>query len=238
MTFSFFKTLGLPFLLILSGFLFLHCNRTIDSILPHTELIFPNEAGKFSISIVIDTTYNSAGPLEETFYKREELQGLEQDLDGRMVRKIQTWRSDVSLGTSYDFKISKLYTQYYDSTETGTRFAERIEENKRYLILKFPVSEGIKWNGNLYNILDAQEYEYTHVDTTVTVRGISFANCVVVTQKDNQEGLIRKEFAYEIYAPEIGRIKKYDRTLVFDGPNGEFNPSESRIYLEEIVEHN
>jgi hypothetical protein len=196
------------------------------------------EPGKYRISLVVDTTFNAAGPVTDIFYKKEELEGIEVDLEGRTVRKLQTYRSELAAGTSFEFVPYRLYTQYIDSAGPGSRYAERIEENKRFIVLKFPVSPGIRWNGNLYNLLRAQEYTYSNVDSTVTVQGITYENCVVVIQKDNQNGLIRKEFAYEIYAPNIGRIKKYDQTLVFDGANGEFNPSESYVYIEEVLEHN
>lgn len=232
------RSATLSLLLLISGLFFLHCNRVIDDILPHTELIFPSEPGKFRISLVIDTTYNSAGPVVDTYYKKSELEGTEVDLTGRTVRKLQTYRSDISLGSNYNFIPYRLYTQYIDSAGPGTRYAELIEENNRFLVLKFPVSPGISWNGNLYNILGTQEYTYSEVDSTVTVQGKTYENCVVVIQKDNQDGLIRKEFAYEIYAPNIGLIKKFDQTLVFDGANGEFNPSESYIFQEEMLENN
>ena len=225
-------------LILLSGLLFLHCNRTIDDILPHTERIFPMEPGKYRISLVIDTTFDAAGPVVDTYYKKEELGGAEVDLEGRTVRRLQTYRSEVASGSNYNFVPYRLYTLYLDPEGPGVRYAERMEENKRYLVLKFPVSPGIRWNGNLFNILNSQVYQYRQVDSTVVIRDHTYDNCVVVIQKNNLNGLIRKEFAYEIYAPEVGRIKKVDRTLVFDGANGEFNAAQSYIYIEEVLEHN
>ena len=238
-----------PFLLfitlLLSAFVSGNCNRVREGILPHTELIFPIESGKYRISLVTDTTYTTAGlnaPQVERYYKKEETGEIEQDLDGRNLHKIHVFESEFDLGQNYDFNQTRVWAQYKPDNPVGDYFAERIEENRRILILKFPVYPDISWNANLYNSLGNQsaynEYYYQEVDTTVVVQGKTYEHCVMVVH-ENTDGFIRKSFAYEIYAPEVGLIKKYRNTLVMDGPPGkEFNPDESRIYLEELVEHN
>ncbi|TAE50076.1 MAG: hypothetical protein EAZ89_12870 [Bacteroidetes bacterium] len=217
---------------------FFACNRVKDYIEPHTLLIFPTDPGHFRISLVQDTTYDTGGPVPAAYYKKEVNGGLETDLTGRTIQAIEIFRSPEELGQNYQFTLSRVWAQYIEPVEGQNYYAERIEENVRTLILKFPVYEGIRWNGNLYNNRGVQEYKYGNIDTTVVVRGRSFPNCVVVIQKADTSGFINKKFAYEIYSPEIGLVKKYDRSLVFDGPNGEFNPDKSRIYVEEIIENN
>ena len=216
-----------------------------EGVLPHTELIYPVEIGKYRVSVIADTTYTTAGinaPEVEQYYKKEEIGETELDLSGRELHKIHVFRSEFDLGTNYDFVQNRVWALYKPQNIIGDYFAERIEENQRILVLKFPVYEGISWNGNLYNSLGEQssynEFFYQNIDTTVVVQGVTYENCVVVIH-ENTDGFIRKSFAYEIYAPNIGLIKKYRNTLVMDGPPGkEFNPDESRIYLEELVEHN
>ncbi|MEM7375140.1 MAG: hypothetical protein AAF587_41485 [Bacteroidota bacterium] len=231
------------FLLSLLALSLTFCNEVKEVIEPHTWTILPQEEGKYRILQVWDTTFNTAGisqPEVDIYYKKEELGGEEVDLLNRPIRLINVYRSDLDLGTNYEFQIDRVWSQFIDPQSGTDYFAERIEENDRILILKFPVSTGISWNGNLFN--DRQVgtgiFEYGDTDTTVVIQGMSFDNCVMVIHSADTNNLINNRFAYEIYAPEIGLIKKYDKTIVNDGPNGEFNSSKSRIYIEEIIEHN
>lgn len=227
-----FWVLGL-FLLLMA------CEQDKPYVLPHTPLIFPNQAGVQRISYVEDTTFNSAGidqPVVDLYFKWEQLAGEETDLTGRNLRLVDVHRSVVRFDSSYAWEYDRRWAQYFEPQPSGNYYAERIEQNRRTRVLKFPVFPGVSWNGNLFNEQATEEFFYQNVDTTVVVRGRGFDNCVVVVQAADTTGFITDRFAYEIYAPEIGLIKKYDRTLVFDGPNGEFNPDRSYIYREEIVE--
>ena len=228
-------------LLIFSPLFFLQCERVKENILPHTDLIFPLEEGKYRITLVNDTTFTTAGinsPSTESYYKRETNGKTETDLLGRETTLLQVDRSDFERGLDFDFTPDRVWIQYRPIDEESSHFAERIEENQRILVLKFPVFTNISWNGNQFNTEGVEEFYYANVDTSVTVQGQTFENCVMVIQ-EKTNGLIRESFKYEIYAPEVGLIKKYIRTIVNDGPPGEeFNPDESRIYLEELVEHN
>jgi len=231
----------LIYLLLICSVSFLQCERVKENIPPHTELIFPLESGKYRISVVYDTTFTTAGinaPSTDAYYKRESNGKKEEDLLGRAITLLQVEKSDFSLGQNYDFIPTRVWSQYKPTEPEGSYFVERIEENQRFLILKFPVFTNISWNGNQFNTLGTEEFYYSNIDTTVSVQGKTYENCVVVIQ-ENVDGLIRKSLKYEIYAPEVGLIKKYINTIVNDGaPGEEFNPDESRIYLEEIIEHN
>ncbi|MEO0471284.1 MAG: hypothetical protein AAF206_16765 [Bacteroidota bacterium] len=225
----------LPFLILLlfAAVFLTHCNRVKDVIPPYTLTIFPMEEGDSRVTYVEDTTFDTRGPVPDVYFKRERIANAEEDLLGRSIRRVEVFRSDSILNTDFIWKIDRVYAHYFEPQENGDFFAERIEENQRILILKFPVFEGVKWNGNLFNNLGVQEFKYQVTDTTVNIRGQTYENCVMVVQKADTSGFINDKFAYEIYAPEIGLIKKFDRTLVFDGPQGQFNPDKSRIYVEE-----
>ncbi|RMG59999.1 MAG: hypothetical protein D6722_21420 [Bacteroidetes bacterium] len=233
------RTRSLLLLCLPVSLLLLHCERDKEVILPHTYEIFPQTEGLTRISLVADTTYTTAGieaPDIDSYYKQEVQAGIEQDLNGRNLRLVELSRSELVLGTNYDFIPFRTATHYLEPVAGTTYFGERIENNQRVQVLKFPVHSAQRWNGNLYNNQNSEIFEYAQVDTTVTIRGHTYENCVMVLQKLDTAGVIRKEFAYEIYAPGIGLIKKYDRTLVFDQPDGGFNPSASRIYFEELIE--
>ena len=226
---------------IICTIVLMNCTETKDVLLPHTEEILPIEKGKSRISFVTEISYDARGrnfPIVAQYYKKEEIGDSIIDLLGRTVNRIQTYRSPASRGTNYQFVTNRVWTIYKDPAENNIRYAERTEDNVRFVILKFPVYAGLEWNGNLFNALEPQRYTYQHLDTTVTVGTQTFENCVMVVEKADTISQISYKFAYSIYAPGVGLIKKYDSTDVADGPNGEFNAANSFVYKEFIVEHN
>lgn len=227
------------------------CRREYDPVSEEVKLVYPIEEGKFRTYFVIDTIYASA-TLEEakTYYKRELTDGTELDLLDREVSKLWIHTSADTMGQAipnpvYNWQFSELWTQYLSEN-----YAERIEGNQRYLVLKWPPYEGSTWNGNLYNNGDVQTYQYMNIDTTVTVQGKTYEHCVYVLQVPFRMPVIKTpgapsppffliEHAYEIYAPKIGKIVRYSKYYEEQTVNGSLNIDEnSRIYLEELVDHN
>jgi hypothetical protein len=229
-----------PALLLL---LWAGCDRDQAYILPSTLEIFPNEAGHTRVMYVEDTTYTTAGrevPLVLGFYQRETLGEQEADLMGRDVRLVNVETSPVLPDSQFVFEPDRVWTQYFEPQPQGDYYAERVEQNQRVLALKFPVYPGLAWNGNLYNNQGPQEFYYQAIDSTVMVNGQSFEHCVVVVRQPREQGLIFDRWAYDVYAPGIGVIERYDRNLVFD-QNGNteaetFNPSASYIRREFYVD--
>lgn len=228
-------------LLVSLGMVLIQCNRVKETVVPHTLEIFPMEEGAYRISYVRDTTFTTAGRnrgVADVYFKREKLGNLEDDLLGRPIRVVEVARSDSALYPNYNFVVNRIYSHYLPANPEGSYYAERIEENRRVLVIKYPVFPDVVWNGNQFNNLGPEQFRIHKIDTTVEVRGRTYPNCVMVIQQEETENFISDEFAYEIYAPQVGLIKKYNRTLVFDGANGEFNPDRSRVYIEEIEAHN
>jgi hypothetical protein len=228
-------------LLILCGFTLMHCNRNKEIIAPHTLEIFPLTKGHYRISYVRDTTFDTRGREEgipDVYFKKEEIGDTEEDLLGRTLHKVIVSRSDSNRSANYQWVVNRVYSHYLPQSPEGDYYAERIEENRRTLVLKYPAYPDVVWNGNLFNNLGPQTFRYQTIDTNVVIRGTTYNQCVMVVQKADTNNFISDKFAYEIYAPQIGLVKKYDRTLVFDGPNREFNPDKSRVYIEEIEAHN
>jgi hypothetical protein len=244
------KHLKLAVFLLLIGLASTACRREYDPVPPMAKEIFPIEDGKYRIYHVIDTSYASA-TLEDarSYYKRELTDGTETDLLDREVSTLWLHTSTDTLGTPdapiYIWDFDQLWTQYL-----GTEFAERIEGNTRKLILRWPPYEGATWNGNLYNNLEDQTYQYINLDTTVVVRGKTYANCVYVLQVPFRMPVVKTpgnppppffliEHAYEIYAPKIGKIVGYYKYYEEQVISGSVQIDEdSRIYYEELVSHN
>lgn len=229
---------------LLTALVFSACNRTYDPTPDHVDKVFPIQDGKYRSYYVVDTVYETSNSqLFEalTYYKRELTEGTEEDLLGREVSKLWIYRSPDTLGTpanpEFNWTYNDLWTQY-----RADDFSERIEGNIRYLVLRNPPYEGSTWNGNLYNNEGSRIYRYANIDTTVTVQGVTYENCVYVLQQeyyrpvqDSSAAIFIVEHAYEVYAPGIGKILRYFKQ--FEMQSGVVNP-ESRIFREELIDHN
>ena len=83
----------------------------------------------------------------------------------------------------------------------------RVEENIRFVKLIFPIKNGLRWNGNNFNSLGEQNYEYLNKDEPFKVNDLTFDSTVVVKQFENINLIEKQEFK-EVYARNIGLIYK------------------------------
>lgn len=211
----------------------IQCNRIKNPIPEYTERIFPIEEGQSRIYWVIDTTYSVQDSFVDWFYRKEVIGKTETDLIGREVYRLETFRSEFDLGNNYDWKPERVWTVYKDD-----EFAERMQDNQRVLVLKFPVFPRIKWNGNLYNGKGEQEFKYQSIDTVLDVNGVQYDPLVFVLNSlpSDTTSLIKRRLAYELYAPDLGKVMHYDLTKVYDQPNSRvLNPDKSYTHIEMLI---
>ena len=232
--FFFFSTTAMVLLL-------LSCNRTYDPVPPYTETIFPTSGVNNRVYYVIDTVYSSSTAIYDVnrYYRWEKPNGTEVDLTDRVVERLEIYTAKDSLdslGVPYlDYIFSELWTQY-----KSDNYAERTEGNVRYLPLRFPVSTGLTWNGNLYNNQPALTYTYTNIDTTVTLNGVTYPNCVFVVQipyraSGSPAGFYIVEEAWELFAPNVGKIARYKKRFLQNSPSN-IDPT-SRVFYETLLSH-
>jgi hypothetical protein len=218
------------FFSLLILFSFLACNRKIEYEFPDLNL-YPIQKGKYRIYQVIDTTYTTQGSIPKFYYKKEETDSNETDLKNRTISRLNIYK-----GNHLDsLTFSELWTQYKDAN-----WAERIEGNTKYLVLKFPVKLNDSWNGNEFNNNGIENFVYLNIDTTVTINNITYPHCVYVQQRLNNTSLLNEINTYEIYAPGIGKIKRYDNYKKYNlNPNGTRSlTTDSYFYEETLLEHN
>jgi len=195
--------------------------------------IYNLDMGSYRIYHVIDTTFNTSGPVVDEYYKKDELIGTSTDLLGREIYLIQSSRANVG---SFEFVPEKVWTLYIPEDRDSGLFIERQEDNIRKLDMKYPVARGEIWDANQYNTLKETRYQYLSTDTTVSVAAGSFDQSIFILEKLDTVSVITRTEAYTAYKPGIGHIFRYDKTIITDGPNQEFNPDRSRIYQEELIE--
>ncbi len=230
---KFLKILSYNLIIFLGVFVFFNakCDREIPLVQATDNNTFPLDKGLYRIYEVKDTTFTTSDTLGKKYYIKEIQGNFEKDLLGRNVQRLERWKSDTTINFSFD----ELWTQYKDK-ET----AERTEGNTRFVIMEFPMEEGKRWNGNRYNALGEQFYEYISIDTTVVVRGRIFEHCVFILKARIDDSFLENTLSYEIYAPNLGRIKRYEKHLkwIYDANGTKRLDTDSFIFIEELLTHN
>ena len=162
---------------------------------------YPAEAGSWIVYDVDSIAHNDNNNTIDTFrfQLRETIESVFEDDEGRESLRIERYRRADS---SHPWVLGDVW--YSTRTLTGL---EQVEENQRYLKLKFPPGAGDRWDGNAFNDQQRQDYEYTEVDMAATVNGNSFDSTLYVKQID-ETNLIEIRFANERYARGVGMIFK------------------------------
>lgn len=122
--------------------------------------------------------------------------------------------------------------------------AHQVEENIRFVKLKFPVEENLSWNGDKYNRLDTlQQYKYTIASLNQAIElnnGQNFDSVLIVSQKDKLSLIDKLEYS-EVYAYNIGLIsKKQINIQQAEVPDDNSIPIENRVtkgtlYFQDII---
>ncbi len=117
--------------------------------------------------------------------------------------------------------------------------AEKVEENYRFIKIRFPLKQNYSWNGNLYNELDNKEYWVSNFNIPYSTGEFVFDSCLTIYQ-DSSQSLIHKDIAYEVYAIHTGLIYKEEtyinsQEVIFDIPVEE-RITTGTIFKQELVE--
>jgi hypothetical protein len=203
-----FSNTAIGFVLLAMGFFYLQScakNEVEDHHLSSDEY-YPYKAGNIREYNMDSTYYNQVtGKVTRYhFLLREIVTDSLTDLSGDPVWRIEQYVSRDS-GKNYEFYA--LHSVKKDATGF-----QRVMENQRYLKLSIPISEKKKWNGNIYNILGEEEYQYTAVGKAYSNDYLSFNNCVFVTELSDSS-IISADQRSAIYAADYGLVHKYDKSL-------------------------
>ncbi|MFM7079528.1 MAG: hypothetical protein ACKOYC_07025, partial [Bacteroidota bacterium] len=84
---------------------------------------------------------------------------------------------------------------------------EKNEENNTFVKLRFPITLGLEWNGNLFNGAQEKTYTYTAIHQPYSINGFNLDSTVTVLH-DDYEDLLEKRFELERYATGVGLVYK------------------------------
>ncbi|HPB01716.1 MAG TPA: hypothetical protein PLZ67_02060 [Bacteroidales bacterium] len=187
-----------------------------DSILPPEDVgysYFPYTPGSYVIYNVDSTRYDDFYDtvMHFSFQLKEYYESYFIDAQGRPCIRIERWQKlcDTCNWTLRDVWYSCL-------TDT---YAERLEENVRITRMAFPVRKSTEWDGNAFNELDAQIFEYDEIDEPFVSGFFSFDSTVTVIQ-DISYNLIEDNNQFEIYARHVGLVYKKFKEVEKDFVSG------------------
>jgi len=211
---------------------------------------FPTEVGKWLIyqadSMVWDKFKNTT--YQVNFFIKEEVINEFTDSQGQTSVRID--RSYSSDGNNWKKRDTWLAT-------ANENYAERVEENARFLKLAFPLLVGKQWKGNAYLNESSEalfpsnnsnwewdwDYEVISINKTYTNGALSFNDVTEIQQQPSiPETALRKTLGVEHYARGIGLVSKELIILLDDDEDlsGEWPDKtiEGYIYNQRLIDHN
>lgn len=235
-----------PLLLILTviTILFVACKDVTED--PNIDLgldYFPIEVGKWLVYEADSVVFNGfTGTIDTTeFFIREFVESNFTDNEGRPASRIErSYRSN----ENEDWVLRDIWYAVKDS-----QYAERIEENVRFLKLVFPITANKTWKGNTYinsndpdlNFYDDWDYEITNTNTSYQYGDLNLSNAIDIQQIDF-ETFIEKSYGKETYAKGVGLVFKelwqletQDLSNPAPWPN---RAEEGFTYRQRLIDHN
>lgn len=162
---------------------------------------FPLKTDNALIYKVTEITIDKPSDYYDTaiYYLRERTDIPFIDNEGDTAYRIERFKSPTQ---NYNWRISDVW-----EAKLTTYTAEKVEENQRFIKIKFPLAIGKYWNGNLKNELDDKDCTITSLSATYNNESIHLDSCLSIT-RDSSVTQISKQYDVEIYARGIGLVYK------------------------------
>lgn len=170
---------------------------------------FPTDQGRYNQFAVDSIQWDDFNSTIDTFNFdiRELNDTIILDNSGDSTVRLERLRRDSINGAWY---IKDIWSMKRTATT-----AEKVEENERFIKLRFPLKNDKVWDGNYYNTIGNWDYKITALGEPFTVNGVTFPETVTVLQtgindipQGQTEPLINKQIGKEVYAKGVGLIYK------------------------------
>jgi len=175
---------------------------------------FPVDTG-YWIQYQVDSTVwddFTGQQLHYQFQVLEVFESLFTDNEGNEAIRIERYRK---MDDTTNWTISDVW---FGNIQTHS--AQKVEENIRYVKLIFPVKEETKWDGNIYNHYQPEQYKYKSTHTPMLINSFQFDSTLTVVQK-YRTNLLEEINKYEIYAYGVGMVEKYHKEITKNIVTGE-----------------
>ncbi|ADB37698.1 hypothetical protein [Spirosoma linguale] len=183
------------------------CRRGTDAPgIPEYDFM-PLEAGRYRIYDVQETQYaRNTLPLQHSYRLKETVGPAYTDVSGHRAYRLLRYRQT---SNSLSWQPDSIWSVRLVNNEVI-----RTENGRDFVSLLYPVSNGLRWNGNRYNLWQSEEYEARNVGQPFSVSGKEFGETVTVIAS-NDSTLIGQTKRVDIYAHQIGMIYKERTYLQF-----------------------
>lgn len=193
---------------------------------------YPTKKGQFVVYEVRQTLHKSlAADLMTHFYRKEVLADTFTDISGKPAYRIERFRRATH---TQPWQIDSVWVL----RKTNNRLI-KIEHNRPFIKLVFPIKHGMRWDGNALNSFAAEQYKAEMLETPFKLdsQKILPQSLRIVHRADSS--LVNKNLRYEVYAKDIGMV--YKKTEVLHYINDSKNPFYAKdsivsgIFLEEVA---
>lgn len=193
---------------IILSILLLTFSCKVESIDPSTVELgyeyFPLEIGKSWTYKIHQEKFTLLNKIDTVFYQKEEIVDTVRDGDElsyhlhifRKANLTDTW----TLDSVWSQKIT-------------TKYAIRVENNKRFLKLVFPLEKEQKWDENLLNISNENIGELLFVNESVQVNDTLLYENALKVQYEEEESFISSKQHFECYQKNIGLTYIYQKNI-------------------------
>ncbi len=224
------KTTSLLSLLLLLGIACLYsCDNSYEELsFEEGQAYFPIKSGTYAIYQIDSTIYSSFaedGKAEVSLQLKEVYGDTFIDNEGRTAIEVfRYYRYD----KTKDWSSITPIVWYAVKDETQ---AERMEGERRFIKLIFPIAPNRKWEGNKYlntenagkgwtneyrlGLYDGWSYGYASINEPMTLGTLSFDETLTINQHDFDDRIDRL-YGQEIYAKDVGLIYKEEWILRAD----------------------
>lgn len=194
-------------LLLLAGLALAGCKKDPPEEVDLGYDYFPNRVGTYFEYEVDSTDYDAGVETPFHFYVREEFSETYIDGEGQLAMRVERY---VRQNPGDTWLLEGTYAQKRTATT-----AERIEGNRRFVHLVFPINSERTWDGNAYNDLATWNYTYANIGAPYILNAsFQFEDAVKVNQRQ-VFNLIDQEEAWVIFAKDIGLVHRRFKDLSY-----------------------
>ena len=184
---------------------------TQDDTNPKVELFFGQEfiqlkTGNEAIFQVDSTIYDEfSGRIKiVSFQQKEVITTEEKDAANRSTYLVEIHKRT---NDTLPWRLDRITRR----TLTSHRF-EVLDNNILTVPLIFPIKNGEKWNVNILNARNEQEYEYSALNESINIRSVTYDSTVTILQ-GSEENLVERILEEEVYAKGIGLVQRTHNNL-------------------------
>jgi hypothetical protein len=168
---------------------------------------YPIKEGSFWVYQVTEIIHDENAAISHdtiSYQLKTEIGDTLLDNEGRIVNRFNRYKRSNPLAA---WVLTDVWT-----TVVAENRAELVEENIRRVVLRFPVKTATIWDPNQFNFLPSAQAYYEYIHKPFTVGSIQSDSTVhVVSAKELT--LVSYQNQYEVYAKQIGLVKKYYKDL-------------------------